>query len=239
MIYITKISVIIPTYNYGEFICDCIESVINQTYRNYEIIVIDDGSKDNTAEIIKKYKNEILYFYKENGGPSSARNYGIKKATGDYICFLDADDVFLPKKLELQIAYMKENKNIGLLYSDYYCVSKELKITQYYESMGFKSHGEAIRYLLNYNYINTSTTMIPKACIDHIGLFNEKYRYLEDFDLWLRIGSKYRFKYINKPLVKTRSHYKNLRNKINNFEMIKNAKKIKEEINNKINLDLI
>lgn len=238
MIFITKISVIIPTYNYAEFISACIDSVINQTYQDHEIIVVDDGSNDNTKEVIKKYNDKILYFFKENGGPSSARNYGIEKATGDYVCFLDADDVFLPKKLEFQAAYINEHKseNIGLLYSDYYCVSRKLKITQYYESRGFKTHDEALRYLFSYNYINTSTVMIPKDCIDDIGVFNESYRYLEDYELWLRIGCKYKFGYINKPLVKTRSHFKNLRNKVDSFEITKNAKKIKEEMRNKIKL---
>lgn len=232
VVFIIKVSVIIPTYNYGEFISDSIESVINQTYKDFEVIVVDDGSTDNTTDIIKKYKNRISYFYKENGGPSSARNYGIKNSKGEYICFLDADDIFLPKKLEFQVAYMETNKNdgIGLLYSDYYCASRELKIIDYYESIGFQRQKEAVMYLLNYNYINTSTVMIPRACVDEVGFFNENYRYLEDYDFWLRLGCNYKFAYINKPLVKTRSHYKNLRNKIDNREMINNAKKIKEEV---------
>lgn len=232
VVLIVNVSVIIPTYNYVEFICDSIESVINQTYKDFEIIVVDDGSTDNTSEVVKKYKDKISYFYKENGGPSSARNYGIKNAKGEFICFLDADDIFIPEKLELQVKYMEDHKddNIGLIYSDYYCVSRRLKITDYYESIGFSSQKEAVMYLLNYNYINTSTVMIPKACIEKKGFFNEKYRYLEDYDLWLRLGCNYKFGYINKPLVKTRSHFKNLRNKVSDLEMINNAKKIKKEI---------
>lgn len=231
MVRIVKVSVIIPSYNYGEFISDGIESVINQTYKDFEIIVVDDGSTDNTSESVKKYQDRVSYFYKENGGPSSARNYGIHNAKGKYICFLDADDIFLPEKLELQINYMEDNKddNIGLIYSDYYCVSRRLKITDYYESIGFLSQKEAVKYLYNYNYINTSTVMIPKACIDKVGSFNEEYKYLEDYDLWLRLGCNYKFGYINKPLVKTRSHFKNFRNKVSDIEMLDNAKKIKEE----------
>jgi glycosyltransferase involved in cell wall biosynthesis len=238
VVLIVKISVIIPTYNYGEFICDSIESVINQTYKDFEIIVVDDGSTDNTPEVVKKYKDRVSYIYKENEGPSSARNYGIKNAKGEYLCFLDSDDIFLPEKLELQAKYMEDHRddNIGLIYSDYYCVSRKLKIIDYYESIGFSSQIEAIKYLFNYNYINTSTVMIPKTCIDRIGIFNEKYRYLEDYDLWLRLGCNYKFLYINEPLVKTRSHYKNHRNKVGDVEMINNAKKIKEDIRSQLSL---
>lgn len=207
-----KVSIIIPTYNYGDFICDAIDSVLSQTFQNHEIIVIDDGSTDNTVDILKKYEDNISYYYQNNKGPASARNLGIKNSKGDYICFLDADDVFLPDKLEIQLSLFENssNKNLALLYSDFYVVNKNLNnILKYYRCKSFPNHAMALNYLFQDNYINTSTVMIPKDILLKVGLFNEEYKYLEDYDLWVKIGIDYDFLGINKPLVKTRSHYKN------------------------------
>ncbi|SHH00330.1 glycosyltransferase [Tepidibacter thalassicus] len=230
-----KVSVIIPTYNYGEFICDAIDSVLNQTFKDFEIIVVDDGSTDNTKDIIKKYRDKISYYYKTNDGPASARNLGIKKSNGKYICFLDADDIFLPNKLELQVNLLKNNsnKNISLVYSDFLIVNKNLnKVLKYYKCKKFLSHNQAFNYLMLDNYINTSTVMTLKDCLFEVNLFNEKYKYLEDYDLWIKLGINYEYIYINKPLVKTRAHYKNYSKKVNNSikttcfnEIKKNMKK--------------
>ncbi len=216
-----KVSVIIPTYNYEDFIWDAVDSVLNQSYSDYELIVVDDGSTDNTAEKLKKYKGKIQYYYQKNQGPGAARNLGIKKSTGEYICFLDADDIFLPNKLEAQISLINHRgeMDLGLVYSDFLCIDEyNLSILKYYKCKSFTSQSDALKYLYKSNYINTSTVMINKKCLEEIGLFNEKYRYLEDLDLWLRIGQTYKFTYINKPLVKTRSHSNNLRNKVSKLE---------------------
>ena len=98
-----KVSVVIPTYNSSQFIVETLESVFAQTYKDYEIIVVDDGSTDNTKEVLQPYTSRIKYIYKENGGPASARNVGIKSAQGEYIAFLDSDDRWLPEKLEKHI----------------------------------------------------------------------------------------------------------------------------------------
>ena len=102
-----KISVIIPTFNRKVFICEAIKSVLNQTYKDWELLIIDDGSTDNTKSIIDKYSQSnphIKYFYQENGGQGSARNLGVKVAAGNWVAFLDHDDIWLPKKLELYIS---------------------------------------------------------------------------------------------------------------------------------------
>lgn len=227
-----KVSVIIPTYNYGRFICYAVNSVLNQSYKDYELLVVDDGSKDNTAERVKKYDDRIKYYYKDNGGPASARNFGIKKSNGDYICFLDADDLFIHNKLELQVDLLdqKIKEGVGLIYSDYLCIDEyNTYILKHYKSKGFQSQNEALKCLLSYNFINTSTVMVAKECLEEVGLFNENYKYLEDLDLWIRIGSIYKYEYINKPLVKTRSHSNNLRNKIRKLDKIQCFNKIKND----------
>lgn len=106
---VPKVSVVIPFYNGVEWLCEAVQSVLEQTYTNLEIIVVNDGSPENVDQFLQKYENKVLYFKKENGGPASARNYGIDKATGDYIALLDSDDVWLPQKTELQISFMKNN----------------------------------------------------------------------------------------------------------------------------------
>ncbi len=228
-----KVSIIIPTYNYGKFICEAIDSILNQTFKDYEIIIVDDGSTDNTEEIIKKYEDKINYFYKTNNGPASARNLGIQNATGDYICFLDSDDIFLPNKLEIQVNLLRSpsSSKTALLYSDFLITDKNLNfILKYYSCKKFKSHDDAMKYLLQYNYINTSTVMIVKDYLLEVGLFNEKYTYLEDYDLWLRLGSSYEFGYTNLALVKTRSHSANYRKKINPLDKMSCLNDIKRNI---------
>ena len=115
-----KVSVIIPAYNSSGFIEDALESVFKQTYRNYEVIVVDDGSTDKSAEIIGSFSDKrIIYIYQENHGVSVARNKGILESKGEYIAFLDSDDLWLPEKLEKQVAILNNNKNTGLVYTDF------------------------------------------------------------------------------------------------------------------------
>src|SRR4030042_587586 len=112
-----KVSVIITTYNRVHFVCEAIDSVLNQTFKDFEIIVVDDGSTDNTKEALKRYSKNIFYIYQSNKGRSQARNTGLKVAKGDYIAFLDDDDIWVPHKLEKQVAFMDSNPNIGLVHT--------------------------------------------------------------------------------------------------------------------------
>jgi len=113
-----KISVIIPTYNQGRLILRCIDSVLHQTFQDFEIIVVDDGSTDNTKEILSAYGHPIRYLFQQNWGPSRARNAGIGQAKGDYIAFLDSDDYFAENNLEEKFQYLESNQQIGWVYSD-------------------------------------------------------------------------------------------------------------------------
>lgn len=226
----TMVSIIVPTYNYEKYICDAVDSILNQTFKDFEIIVVDDGSTDDTYKVLEKYDDRIVYLYQENSGPASARNLGIKKSKGKYICFLDADDMFLPNKLEKQVALMEKERKIGLIYSNYLCIDeRNSRILKHYRCKKFSDHRVAFNNLLTYNYINTSTVMIRKACIGKVGLFNEKYSYLEDYDLWVRIGKDYGIDCIHNPLVKTRSHKNNLRNRISKSDKIRCYKEISKK----------
>ena len=113
------VSVIIPTYNRAHYVVEAVESVLAQTHKNIEIIVVDDGSTDGAEEILDPYKDRIRYFYQENQGVSAARNLGIRNANGQYLAFLDSDDLWLPDKTELQLNFLKENDNYGFVFSNF------------------------------------------------------------------------------------------------------------------------
>jgi len=221
----TKISIIIPTYNYAQYICEAIESVLNQTYKDFEIIVVDDGSTDNTKEVIKPYLNKIKYIYQQNSGPSSARNRGIKEAKGEYIAFLDADDIWLAQKLELQIKFMEKEKEVGLIFSDMILFNEKgiiknsfLKEKLFFNKLSIKplSSTEKVIYdnvfnaLLQENFIPTNTVIVKKECFNKVGFFDETLFSVEDRDMWLRIGLFYDIGFINFPLVLTRFHETNI-----------------------------
>ncbi len=228
------ISVIIPTFNYAEFIPDAIESVLSQTFEDLEIIVVDDGSTDNTKDVLNKYSDKIKYYYQDNKGPASARNLGIKNASGSYICFLDSDDIFIPNKLQVQIDTFNSisNQNTALLYSNFTSVNKKLNLSiQHYQCPRFKSHKHALGYLIKHNFINTSTVMIKKDCLYNVGLFDEELKYLEDYDLWLKLGYKYEFFHITKSLVKTRSHNKNYSRQVSSSVKLNCINEIRKKVN--------
>jgi glycosyltransferase involved in cell wall biosynthesis len=187
-----KISVIIPTYNRANLLMRSINSVLNQTYKDFELIVINDGSTDNTGEIVenlRKNDERIIYIKIDNsGGPAHPKNIGIKKAQGEYIAFLDDDDEWMPTKLEKQISlFEKTNKeDLTIVSCDSVVIDnkgetavKTSKITNY-----------GLRDLLIKNSIFTGTVLVRSLAIQNIDLFDEKLKFLEDWDMWIRILSK-------------------------------------------------
>lgn len=209
-----KISVIIPTHNRDKYIEKAIKSVLKQTYKNYEIIVVDDGSTDKTEKIVKrfvkKHPKKVRYIYQKNKGPSAARNTGIKKAKGKYIALLDSDDEFLPKKLKRQIAYIKKRPKCRFLYTWYYNSNKNGKIDSKRRTKRCRSR-EALQYKLYTRQftIRTSTVLIEKKVFEKTGLFNENYWYSQDWDMWLRIANYHRGYCLQEPLAKYRQHDSN------------------------------
>jgi glycosyltransferase involved in cell wall biosynthesis len=113
------VSIILPTYNRAQLICEAIDSILNQTYQDFQIIVVDDGSTDNTAEVLKSYIPKIRYIQQENKGPGDARNRGIEDAKGKYIAFLDSDDIWMDFKLEIQVDILERLTDVGFLFSDF------------------------------------------------------------------------------------------------------------------------
>jgi glycosyltransferase involved in cell wall biosynthesis len=185
-----KVSVIIPTYNRERLISRAIESVLKQTYTDYEIIVVDDGSTDRTSELLKKFEGRIRYFYQQNSGISGARNRGLEEAKGEYIAFLDSDDAWLPEKLTIQVEVLDKNKDVGIIYS------KMLILNEAGKHCGFKPDEKTGRDFLELIEIRgdiaTSTVMSRRECFEKVGRFDPDLPPMEDFDMWLRISKFYK-----------------------------------------------
>ena len=202
------VSVIIPTYNRALTIGRAIMSVLNQTYHDFEIIVIDDASTDNTKEKVNSLSDiRIKYIsHSENKGAAAARNTGIKKAKGKYIAFLDSDDEWLPQKLKEQVnTIMGTTEKVGVVYTGTYRMIKD-KIYYIPNPKIDKKEGDIYRNLLLGKYlIPTPSAMVKKSVFEKLGVFDETLLALEELDLWLRISKQFHFEYISVPLVI--SHY--------------------------------
>lgn len=200
-----KVSIIIPVYDGEKYIREAVYSALNQTYKDFEIIVIDDGSKDNTPNILETYGSKIKWKSQENKGQASAINEGINMAEGKYLAYLDADDVCLPERFENQVKYLDEHPNVGLVYSDRHQINENGETQRI-----IKSQPPNNFVLLQNNYIPRSAVMHKKECLDEVGLFDESITGGDDWDMWIRISEKFEMGYIGKPLVKYRVHKKNI-----------------------------
>lgn len=187
------VSVIMPAYNAGKFIDESIRSVIAQSFAGWELIVVDDGSVDNTKQIVEQFCNtdsRIKYFYQPNGKQGKARNKGIVQSRGKYIAFLDADDVWLPQKLEVQLKEIEE-KNVDLVFADIFAFENSISEPIQYKNSGkgFFKGEEGLHQLLERNKIPCSTVLVKKDAIQNAGSFTENIAipYAEDYHLWIKM----------------------------------------------------
>lgn len=200
-----KISVIIPTFNSGKYIKEAIESVLRQTYKDLEIIVCDDGSTDDTKKVLERYSEKIRYFFQKNNGPAAARNKGIEHAKGEFIAFLDADDEWLPEKLELQINEILKSDSVGLVTCGRYIIYENGNSIVFQPEINNLSKQSLLKTLVMKNVIGGGSSVLArKACFEKVGLFDEKLLVSEDIDMWFRICKDFDFISINKPLLKYR-----------------------------------
>jgi glycosyltransferase involved in cell wall biosynthesis len=201
-----KVSVIVPNYNTAHYIEDAVNSVLASDYQDYEIVVVDDGSSDNSDEVMARYSHlpQVKYVKRQNGGLAAARNTGIEYATGDYLVFLDSDDLVEPEKLRLQATFLDANPSYDVAYSDTICFIEDNKDDLVVVTFPHYS-GDILRNLVYGNFMHVNTLMIRRAVVNAVDGFDANFRELEDWDLWLRVSLKgSRFHYHDKILSKVR-----------------------------------
>ena len=199
------VSIILPTYNRADFLGRSIISVLNQQFANFELIIVDDASVDNSKEVIAVFDDQRIIYLKHerNLGGSAARNTGIRAAQGDFIAFQDSDDEWYPEKLEKQIKIMIETPpNVGVVYTGFLRVQGENK--EYIPGPEIQiKEGNIFRELLKGNFVTTQAVLVKKECFQKAGMFDETLPRLQDWELFLRIAKFYEFCYIPEPLVKS------------------------------------
>lgn len=211
-----KVSVVIPNYNYEKYVARTINSVLAQTYPNLEIIVIDDGSKDNSLEVLKSFGDKIKVVRQKNQGVSRARNYGVELSSGEYIAFLDADDLWLSDKIEKQLAKFKTNESYGLVHCSMSLINLEDEI------IGENSSGqegwvfeEFLKFQSGVVIGAGSTALLKRSVFEEIGGFDLRLSTSADWDLSCRIARRYEIGFIREPLALYRIHNSNMHSNIN------------------------
>lgn len=207
---IPLVSVVIPTYNHARYVAQAIESVLNQTYPHIEIIVIDDGSTDNTAEVVRPYLERIKYIYKQNGGTSSALNYGINHSSGKYVCWLSADDMFVPEKTSKQVFLMESHASLGFCYTSFTIVDAAGNPLDAINSFYYNNPRDMVLKLMEGCFINGSSVMMLKSAVEKLGGFDETLPTAHDYDMWLRLLKNYSYGFLDEQLLKYRWHGENM-----------------------------
>lgn len=215
------VSVIVPAYNYGRFIGATLESLQAQTFANWECVVIDDGSTDDTADVVARFATKdrrIKFFRQQNRRQAAARNYGLAQISGKYVQFLDADDLVEPRKLARQVEYLEEHAEVDIVYGEtrFFATDrpKELLYTMYGENKPWqpKLSGAGCDMLLPLVHRNTvliCATLTRRALVERVGLFDEELPAIEDWDFWIRCalaGAHFRFDDFDGTLSLVRSH---------------------------------
>lgn len=205
------ISTIITTYNYAQFIGAAIESALNQTRRPDEIVVVDDGSTDHTAAVVAAYAPQgVRYVVKANGGAGSARNRGLRETSGDLVTFLDADDRWLPDKLERQLAHLARYPTVGLVTGGECQVFENGQPPYYLRRPPLGAARLYPQVLIENTIGNPSLTLIRRACFDRVGVFDEGLRLGQDWDMWIRIVREFPVGVVDGALITFTRHNQSL-----------------------------
>jgi glycosyltransferase involved in cell wall biosynthesis len=197
-----KVSIVIPAYNAMNYLPDTVESVFQQTFDNYEVIIVNDGSQDNIESWFAQLNHpKVRLITQENQGLSGARNTGILNAQGEYVALLDADDLWAPTKLEKQVELLNQSPEVGLIYTWMALIDENGLPTG--RMFSAEDEGNVWEKLLEFNVVGCgSVPLIRRSCFDKVGLFDRNLRsYVEDWDLWLRMAPHYDFKVVKEALV--------------------------------------
>ncbi|KPK88387.1 hypothetical protein AMJ80_11115 [bacterium SM23_31] len=210
-----KISVIIPIYNSSRFINDCLRSIFNSTYRNFEVIVVDDGSTDDLSRVlgaVGEFRSDIVFLSTEHQGQAAARNLGFQKSTGEYAAFFDADDINGKMRFELCVKRLEENPGVGMVFCGSTFINEQGGFLPGVSKFPNFASEQFLGRMFEGNWISTiSTTLFRSNVFKKTGGFDESFPLAEDYDLYLRTGKITRVKYVDLPLVRCRRHDNNLR----------------------------
>jgi glycosyltransferase involved in cell wall biosynthesis len=193
------VSVIIPTYNRGWILKEAIDSVLSQDFTDFELIVVNDGSTDNTQDILSSYKEDIIVLKQNNKGVSSARNRGIVSASGQFIAFLDSDDFWLPKKLSIQVDFFNANPDALICQTEEKWLRNGIRVNP--KKRHKKLSGDIFEHSLYLCLVSPSAVMIKRSLFEKTGMFDESLPACEDYDMWLRVSCKYPVSLIDNPLI--------------------------------------
>ena len=203
---LTKVTVIIPTFNRGYCVAESIQSVLDQNFRDFELIVVDDGSADNTAEVINQFSDIHKISISKNRGVSFARNLAMKQARGEWIAFLDSDDLWQKDKLAIQMKWIECNPDYHAIYTDEIWIRNGVRVNPMRKHR--KYSGDIFRHCLPLCIVSPSSVLLRGELLSEIGGFDESMPVCEDYDLWLRISMRFPFHFIEDKLIVKRGGHK-------------------------------
>lgn len=205
-----SVSVVVATYNYGRFLAGALDSALGQTFRDLEVIVVDDGSTDDTKAVVAPYLADprIRYHLTHHVGQPAAKNIGIGMARAPLIAFLDADDLWLPRKLEKQVELLEGDPALGVVYCRRILMDESGRTLEYEQPELHR--GRVLNAIFRCNFVPFSSALVRWRVLQHIGTFDASLPLAIDYDLWLRVAARYGFDYVNEPLVKYRTGHANL-----------------------------
>jgi glycosyltransferase involved in cell wall biosynthesis len=194
-----RVSAIIPTHNRKTFVREAVDSILAQAYGDYELIVVDDGSEDGTEEALKQYGGQVRYVYQENQGVSVARNHGLELAVGEFIAFLDSDDLWLPEKLGVQVTFMDEHPEAQICYTDEIWIRRGVRVNP--RKKHAKYSGKIYPQCLPLCIISPSSALMRRGLFEQVGTFDPHFPVCEDYDLWLRVAARFPVFFIPQKLI--------------------------------------
>jgi glycosyltransferase involved in cell wall biosynthesis len=212
-----KVSVFVPNYNYARYLPECLDSILAQTYHDFEIVIADDGSTDNSHEVLMDYQSrypEKIHYYwhpgHANKGVAATSNLAISKSQGEYLAWTGSDDVWYPQKLELQVAQLDHDPRLGMVYSYADFLDSEGRILPGRYGVDITADPNPVGRMLQSCHPPAMTVVIRRQCMEEVGGFDETLRTCEDWDLWIRVFALWKVGFIDQPLVKYRIHGNNL-----------------------------
>jgi glycosyltransferase involved in cell wall biosynthesis len=228
-----EVSVVIPAYNGERFISHAIDSVLAQTYRDFEITVVNDGSRDRTSSVVQRYLNlnNVRYLEQRNRGVAAARNTGIRASSGRFIAFLDHDDTWYPDKLEKQMAFASNHPEAALIHGNITLIDGDGNRINPVVPYATDASGNCFVELFLGNRIAVPTVLVSRKCLDTVGYLDESIQYADDYHLWMRIARKYVVGHVDQPLANYRKHRMQASGHVigHNVSVLKTLKKILNE----------